>query len=103
MALVLLVPVAVMVLMKVLGAGRPSGGKRAVDEVLIRHMMALAQQKRGREGGTGGAEALMRMVQQADPNAALAMQKVIVDAGSVGVEGEVEETRQGVVRLDAEL
>jgi len=103
MALVLLVPVAVMVLMKVLGAGRSSGGKLAVDEVLIRHMMVLAQQKRGQEGGMGGAEALMRMVQQADPNAALAMQRVIADGGPVGKQAEAEETRKGAVRLDAEL
>jgi hypothetical protein len=101
-AAVLLIPVVLMVLVKILGGRSSSGGKRAVDEVLIRHMLAMAQ-KGTQEGDTGRVEALMRMAQLTDPNAALATRRAVVEVGTVAEEGGSEEARPGVVWKDAAL
>lgn len=103
LALVILIPVVMMVLMKVLGGGRSTKGRGAVEEVMLRQMMVMVHEQQGQGGNMEKMEALVRMVKMTDPKAAEAVEKVFMD--NHRVEGSPREVvkEAEVVRPKAEL
>lgn len=97
-----------MILMKTLGGGKSSRGRGAVEEAMLRQMMAMMHAPQGQEVNAERMEAMMRMVNMVDPKAALMAKKVLLDRERVGVEAaEVveggESTSQKVVDSNRDL